>query len=167
MRCKEYEYLIIESTERDLTDSEHLRLKQHCSQCENCSHFKEYIEEIFCTLKRSDPPALPADLDIQTKDLCQDEISGKKEYCRHEQRPLRPQVPVYIWAVFALLTILTSFMLFSGLKTVNSDQSLSLETVLMLTIILQNAVMLFLAPVIILTKRAKQGISNLNKLECS
>jgi len=167
MRCKEYEYLIIESTERDLTDSEQMRLKHHCCQCENCSRFKENSEEIRYYLKRYDPPALPADLDKHTKHLCQDEKRRKKEISRYGQSPLRPQVPGYIWAVFALLTILTSFTLFSGLKTLNTDQPLSLGTVLMLTIILQNAVMLFLAPVIIRTKRAKQGSSNLNKLACS
>ena len=78
MRCKEYEYLIIESTERDLTDTEQLRLKQHCSRCESCSHFKENIEEIHFSLKRSDPPALPADLDKHTKDLCLDEMNRKR-----------------------------------------------------------------------------------------
>lgn len=167
MRCKEYEYLIIESTERDLTDTEQLRLKQHCSRCESCSHFKENIEEIHFSLKRSDPPALPADLDKHTKDLCLDEMNRKKERSRYEQRPLRPQVPGYIWAVFALLTILTSFLLFSGLKTINADQPLSLGTIFMLTVILQNTVMLFLSPLIIRKNRTKQRISNLNKLEYS
>ena len=165
MRCKEYEYLIIESSERDLTDSEQQRINKHCSHCENCSRFKKNIEEIRISLKRSIPPAVPAGLDEKTELLCRNEINRKTLPFKQGTKAFCAPVPGYIWAAFILLTILTSFLLFSGLKTINSDQQLSLWTIFMFTVVLQNAVMLFLLPVIILRYKTKQGISNLNKLE--
>lgn len=167
MQCKEYEYLIIESSERDLTAEEQLKLKKHCSLCENCSRLKENIEEIRFSLKQSDPPELPSSLDKKTQQLCNDEINRKKLLLQHKQRSFWAPVPGYIWAAFILLTIMTSFLLFPELKNLNSDKPLSLWTIFMLTIILQNAVMLFLSPVIIRRHKAKQGFSNLNKLEYS
>jgi len=165
MRCKEYEYLIIESSERDLTDGEQQRINKHCSHCENCSRFKKNIEEIRISLKRSILPAVPTYLDEKTEILCRNEINRKKLTYKQEKKAFWAPVPGYIWAAFILLTILTSLLLFSGLKTINSDHQLSQWTIFMLTIVLQNAVMLFLLPVIILRYKAKQGISNLNKLE--
>jgi len=167
MKCEEYEYLIIESSERDLTDEEQQKLKKHFSQCENCSQFKKNIEEICLSLKRSVPPPLPVNLDKKTKHLCADEINRKKRLFRREQKPFRVPVPRFIWVVFIILIILTSLLLFPELKNVNSDQPLSLWTILMLTVILQNAVMLFLSPVIIRRYKTKQGFSNFNNLRCS
>lgn len=167
MQCKQYEYLIIESSERNLTDEEQLRLKQHCSQCKNCSLFKKNLEEIRFSLKQSGPPPLSANLDNQTQHLCQEEINRRKLLFQNEKRTFWAPVPGYIWAAVVLLIILTSFLLFPELKNLSSDQPLSLRTIFMITIILQNAVMLFLSPVIIRRHKTKQGFSNLNKLEYS
>lgn len=167
MQCKEYKYLIIESSERVLSDEEQQKLKKHCSQCENCSRFKENIEEIRFSLKQSVFPALPFSLDKKTKQFCRDEINRKKYTLQREKKPLRTPIPGYIWAAFILLTIMTSFLLFPELKILNSDQPLSLWTIVMVTVILQNAVMLFLSPVIIRRYKTKQRFSNLNNLRYS
>ncbi|HDT11928.1 MAG TPA: hypothetical protein ENN58_04240 [bacterium] len=167
MQCKKFEYLIIESSERDLTDGEQLRLQEHCSQCNDCAHFKESLEEIRFSLKHTAPPSLSSDLDKKTKHLFMLEIDRKKFSPGKEEIPFRPPVPIYIWAAVALLTLLTSLLLFPELMTLNSDQPISLRTIALLTVILQNTVMLFFTPLIIRRYKSMQRFSDLYNLELS
>jgi hypothetical protein len=61
----------------------------------------------------------------------------------------RSSIPRFIWAAFAALLILTGILMLPLAKEIGMDQPLSLPTVGVLILVLQNLLMLFFTPVLI------------------
>ena len=64
-------------------------------------------------------------------------------------RLVRPSIPKIIWVAFAALLILTGTLMLPLAREIGLDQPLSLPTVGVLILILQNLLMLFFTPVLI------------------
>ncbi len=68
----------------------------------------------------------------------------------------RSSIPKIIWAAFAALLVLTGILMLPLAREIGMDQPLSLPTVGVLILMLQNLLMLFFTPVLIQKFRFRQ-----------
>lgn len=150
MRCKDIERLIIDSSERDLNQGELSAMKQHFTQCAECVCFQKDFKNMRISLKKMSTLIPPDELERRTRVLCQDELNSRLASEKQLVSQTRPSpVPWLIWAALVSLIVLTAFLLVSLFKNIGLNQPLSFESAFVLAVMLQNAVMLFFAPVII------------------
>jgi anti-sigma factor RsiW len=158
MRCQDIERLIMENSERDLVQEERLAIEQHLAQCPACASYRDLWEGMHGSLQKVALPELPAELEQRVRLACYEEINSRLQ---RQTRPRRStssaSVPWPIWAALAVLTVLTAAFLVPGIEKFLEEQSFSLETVLVLGLILQNALMLFFAPVVMRRHRFSQS----------
>jgi hypothetical protein len=102
-------------------------------------------------------PILPPDLAQKTLHRCQTEISQQPATATKIAKliPSAP-IPKYVWAALLPLILLTVFVLAPTLKEIRLDQTLTFASAAALTIIIQNAVMLLFAPILIRRRRWKK-----------
>jgi anti-sigma factor RsiW len=153
MRCQDFERLILEVGERKLSPEERLTLEQHLAKCPACAGFKDSWEDLHLFLEKAPAPALPPELEQRVRLACHEELGTRPlRRARPRRATTAVRVPWPIWVALAVLTVLTAAFLVPGVEGFLHDQKFTLEAVLVLGIILQNALMLFFAP-IILNKR--------------
>ena len=86
----------------------------------------------------------------KTKDACYAEMEAMRVPGVSAIQRVRPRsVPKLIWAAVFALVVLTGILIISLLPGFEIEESLSLETILIFTLIVQNAAMLFFVPVLI------------------
>jgi len=142
--------LIIDSSERDLSQGELGAIEQHFTQCAECVCFQKDFKNIRIFLKKMSTLTPPDELERRTKVLCQDELNSRLASEKQLVSQTRSSpVPWVIWVALVSLIVLTAFLMVSLFKDIGLNQPLSFESVFVLCLILQNAVMLFFAPVII------------------
>lgn len=149
MRCKDIKRLIIDASERDLEQAEKHVLEKHLAECEVCARFQNQYQNIRLSLSTSPKPALPHLLDSLTLGACQDWIYTAATTGKVIPSSSKSALPKLVWSALFLLTVLTVIILIPLLKEFQLDQNISVSTAVALTLILQNAVMLFFAPLII------------------
>lgn len=163
MRCKDIERLIIDSSDEDLSSEELDGIEQHVAHCAHCVRFQDDLEKIRMCVKTILQPTPPPDLVHKTGVICHAEISSKPGEAAGitSQAPSRP-MPKYVWPVLLLLILLTAFVMAPALKNIRFDQPLTFESVAVLILVIQNAVMLFFAPILIRKYRwKKQNFGNI------
>ena len=94
---------------------------------------------------------LPLELDHRTRALCHDRIRTKSS-----------PIPRFIWAALFFLTLLTTVIALPILQELRSDEALSYQVIFMISLCIQNVVMLFFAPVLIRKYREKKDLWNSN-----
>ena len=150
MRCKDIERLIIDSSERDLSREEQLAIKQHTAHCAVCASFQDELEKIRISLKKMAAPVLPDALEHETRLMCYTELDSKRTLeIRRALKFRRASIPKLIWAALITLIVLTVILLVPSISEISLDQSMSLQDLLVLILILQNAVMLIFTPIVI------------------
>lgn len=156
MRCKDIERLIIDSSDKDLSQEELSTIEKHIARCALCARFQDDLEKIRTGVKTMSQPVLPPDLAQKTRRRCQAEISRRPAAASKIAKliPSDP-IPKYVWAVLLPLILLTVFVLAPTLKEIRLDQTLTFASAAALTIIIQNAVMLLFAPILIRRRRWK------------
>jgi hypothetical protein len=157
MRCKDIERLIIDASDEDLSAEELSAIEKHFARCALCARFQDDLEKIRMGVKTIPQPVLPPDLAQKTRLRCQAEISQQPAAGARISKliPSEP-IPKYVWAVLLPLILLTVFLLAPTLKEIRLDQTLTFTSVVALTIIIQNAVMLLFAPILIRGRRWKK-----------
>ncbi|NOR53920.1 MAG: hypothetical protein GQ536_07525 [Candidatus Aminicenantes bacterium] len=150
MKCKDIERLVIESSKDELSAEDLSRIKQHILHCSKCAQLEDDLKKIRVFLKKTAPPPPPVKLVRQTQLMCHTEINafkaGVKKFPGLSSSRL---IPKYMWAALIMLITLT-VILFSPLLTeFNLEQPLSFQAVVVLFLMIQNAGMLFFAPVLI------------------
>jgi anti-sigma factor RsiW len=150
MKCKDIEHLVIESSKDELSAEDLSRIKQHILHCSKCAQLEDDLKKIRIFLKKTAPPSPPVELVRQTQLMCHTEINafkaGVKKFPGLSSSRL---IPKYMWAALIMLITLT-VILFSPLLTeFNLEQPLSFQAVVVLFLMIQNAGMLFFAPVLI------------------
>jgi hypothetical protein len=157
MRCKDIERLIIDSSDEDLSTEELSTIEKHIAHCALCARFQDEFEKIRMGIKSIPQPVLSPDLAQKTRLRCQAEISQQPAAATKIAKlsPSDP-IPKYVWAVLLPLILLTVFVLAPTLKGIRLDQTLTFTSVVALTIIIQNAVMLLFAPILIRRRRWKK-----------
>jgi predicted anti-sigma-YlaC factor YlaD len=150
--CRDVERLILESEGRKLGPDEEAFVEGHLGSCGRCRGFaadRETIRESAAALRW---PDLPAGLDRRTRQLVQDGVA--------ERRPAT--VPAWLLAALAIVTIVTGIGLAVSLADVTPETrlaDLSPAGLAAVFIIIQNALTLLLAPVVLRTFRARQAAS--------
>ncbi len=159
MRCKDIERLIIDSSDEDLSLEELSAIEKHVARCALCARLRDDLEKIRMGVKTMPQPVLPPDLAQKTRLRCQAEISRRPAAAARIAKliPSDP-IPKYVWAVLLPLILLTVFVLAPTLKEIRLDQTLTFASVVAFTIIIQNAVMLLFAPILIRRRRWKNQV---------
>lgn len=162
MRCKDIERLIIASWDEDLSSEELKTIDQHVGLCPHCARFQEELGKLRTGIKAMPVPELSPDLAENTRLRCYDEMKNQREAAREKRssQTLSRPIPVYVWATLFVLTLLTMVIIFPVIREIKFDQTLSFKAAAVLTIIIQNAVMLFFAPILIRKYRSKKEYSN-------
>jgi len=150
MKCKDIERLVIESSEDERSAEDLSRIKQHILHCSKCAQLEDDLKKIRVFLKKTVMPTPPPELVRQTQLMCHTEIkalkAGVKKFSGLSSSRL---IPKYIWAALGSLITLTVILLSPLLTEFNLEQPLSFQTAVVLFLMIQNAGMLFFAPVLI------------------
>jgi hypothetical protein len=160
MRCKDIEQLIIDSSDAQISKDEWNLVEQHLTHCDHCASFQKNLDEIRAHLETCPPQVLPDKLKEQTRALCLEEIRSS-----HSRRPeitpelTTPAIPKFIWAALTLIIILTGVVMIYLIGDFKWTEIFSFSNATVFTLILQNAAMLILAP--ILLRKCRQKNRNL------
>lgn len=158
---------MIDGSDRILSRQELKAIEQHVIRCSSCARFQEDLQSIWVGLQTLSYPDPSEELVKKTKSLCYAEmevmrVSGSRSIQRTQPR----SVPKIIWAAVFALVVLTGILIISLLPLgFEIQESLSLKTVLIFTLIVQNAAMLFFAPVLIQKFRSPKNGFVLNGYE--
>ena len=157
MRCKDIERLIIDSSDEDLSAEELRTIEKHVARCALCARFQDDLEKIRMGVKTIPQPALPPDLAQKTRLRCHTELSQQPAATARIGKliPSDP-IPKYVWAALLPLIFFTVILIVPIFKEIRLDQTLTFASVVALTIIIQNAVMLLFAPILIRRRRWKK-----------
>jgi anti-sigma factor RsiW len=161
MQCKDIERLIIISSEEKLSPEESKSVEQHLEHCAHCARFRDDLEKIRLGIITMPKPMLPPDLAQKTRERCLDEMrlqpaSAKRIFSRIRSYP----IPIYVWAALVPLIIFTVLLVAPVIKEIRLGESLAFESAAALTLLIQNAVMLFFAPILIRRYRSQRKNSN-------
>jgi hypothetical protein len=140
---------MLESGERELLREDRLALEEHLETCPDCAAFRSFWGGLRSCFGEATGPALSAKLSDSVRLRCRAELDFLSR-SRSGQNFGRSAaaVPWPIWGALLLLTGLTLCFLIPGLEDFRQSQKLTLGTVLVLLVILQNALMLFFAPLL-------------------
>jgi hypothetical protein len=112
--------------------------------------FQEDLHKIRNGLRAFSSPNPSAELVKKTRAACYAEMEAMRTSGVSAIQRVPPRsVPRFIWAAVFALVVLTGILIISFLPGFGIEESLSLRTVLIFSLIVQNAVMLFFAPVLI------------------
>ena len=150
MQCKEYENQLIEASERTLSQDELAEMAEHTDFCHACVRFRDDLSKIRSSLKKMPSPSIPQTLEESTKTLCLERLK------KRERQKNLPHIPSLIWTALILLTALTAVVLFLVIKDFKMELPLSRKSVAVLILLMQNAVMLFFAPIILRKFRSQE-----------
>jgi hypothetical protein len=157
MSCKDIEQLIIDSSDKDLSLEELDIIEQHVAFCTNSARFREDLDKIRASIKTI-PQTVPSpDLVENTRVRCQAELRSKAAAdIGISPKTHAEPMPKYVLPVLFSLILLTAFIIAPMLKSIKLDQPLTFSTVAVLTLLIQNAAMLFFSPIIIRKYRWKK-----------
>jgi len=150
---------MIDSSDRILSRQELKAIEQHVTRCSSCARFQEALQRIRTGLQILPCPDPSEELVKKTKSLCYAEMKAMRvsDSCSIQRAQPR-SVPKIIWAAVFALVVLTGILIISLLPLgFEIQESLSLKTVLIFTLIVQNAAMLFFAPVLIQKFRSSKN----------
>lgn len=161
MQCKDIERLIIVSSAEELSPEESKAVKQHLEHCAHCAQLRDDLEKIRLGITTMPKHLLPPDLAQKTRQRCLDEMRlrsapAKRVFSRIRSYP----IPKYVWAALIPLVILTVLLIAPVIKEIRLDESLTFESAAALTLLIQNAAMLFFAPILIRRYRSKRENTN-------
>jgi hypothetical protein len=158
MQCKHIEHLVMDSYERELNEKELSCMQQHIERCSRCARFQDSLEKIRTGLGALPLPVPSPELLEKTRKSLVGEIPAKigspnKEFARVSIDP----IPKIIWAALLALILLTVLVIISVLDDLKWNQTLPFSAAAVLTLVLQNAVMLVIAPVLLRRHRWKKS----------
>jgi anti-sigma factor RsiW len=152
MRCQDVERLIPAS--RELSSEERAAVEAHLASCARCSSLHEFWPELQAGVRLAGAPQLPSDLAERVRRAGHAEILSRlAERPGPSRAEERATVPGFIWAAFAAITVLTLAFLLPGLEEFQQSERLTLGTGLGLLLLLQNALTLLFAPVVMRPRR--------------
>jgi anti-sigma factor RsiW len=151
MNCKAIERLILDGEERPLADGERQRVEEHLRDCPGCRAFEAGRRVIREGLEEFRREGLPRSLELRTRNLCRDALGAGAS-----ADGARTKVPVAVTVVSLLFTVLAVIWLTVALVDVTPGQPLPSSAWAAIVFIAQNALMLFLSPVILRPARTSE-----------
>jgi hypothetical protein len=146
---------MLEKSERARTPEEQRTLEAHLESCPDCVAFRDFREGLRVAREKAPVPELDAGLAEKVRLRCHAELDTKA--VRRSAG-----VPRSIWAAFCILTVITVGFFIPQIQEFFTTKEFTPAIGLLLIIILQNAVMLFFAPVIM----RRQSIDRHDWREC-
>jgi len=146
LRCRDVERLLLEGEDRGDLAGEKRFIEEHLRGCARCRGFasdRAFLRAGFAGIQWPTPPE---ELVLRTRRMLRDAGSAKKTV-----------LPAWIVVALAAVTIITSIWLAITLPDINPDTTLadlSFIARAAIFIIVQNALMLFCAPIVLRTARA-------------
>lgn len=158
MRCKNVQQLIIDATERPLSDTERTGMEEHIHQCQKCARFQSAFGALRRGISELPCPAPPTDLDRDTQDLCRGARLASLHFTNDPAltKWQALAIPKFIWAALSILIVLTALLMAGGLQDI-LNQNCTFLSATFLALLLQNAAMLILAPILIRALRHKRS----------
>jgi anti-sigma factor RsiW len=152
MRCQDVERLILE--ENSLSAEDRAKVDAHLGDCLRCSDWREFWKAVHEQAAEPRTPGLPPGLAERVRQAARDELVLRSERQAAGARPQPgPRVPGFIWAATAAVTFLTLGFLVPAAQVFIEDRKLTLGTAFALTLVLQNTLTLFFAPVVLRHER--------------
>jgi len=148
MKCKGYRALMIDQRPELLSKPQSRLLADHIKNCRDCREFQQEFKQLQWGLKAIPEPVLPDDCERLSREVCHREI---------QKAPGRVPRSVYL-ALMALIAI-TLVLIFPVVGELSFEASLSSRETLTFILVLQNAVMLLLSPLLIRRYGRYAGIS--------
>jgi len=149
---------MLESGERELLREEKLALEEHLESCPGCTAFQSFRGSLRRQLREATGPVLSDELSDSVRLRCRAELDSlARTRAGQDFRKNPAAVPWPIWAALLVLTGLTVVFLIPGLEQFRRSEELTLGTALVLLVILQNALMLFFAPLLMRRGRLSQS----------
>ncbi len=149
LSCRDIERLVIEGEDRELAAETRRLVDDHLRGCGRCRGFAADRSAIRETFADARWPAPPEQLVRATRRRLHEESAGERV----------ATVPAWILVVLAVTTVVTGLWLAIALADVGPETALADMPVAGLAaviVIIQNALMLFLAPVVLRTVRSRR-----------
>ncbi len=148
-RCRDVERLVLEGEDREFSAGEKRSVEEHLRGCARCRGFAADRALVRGELAAVRWPAPPEDLVLRTRRMLR------------EAGTATPAVPpAWVLVALAAVTIITSIWLAVTLPDITSDKILAdlpFTARAAVFIVVQNALMLFCAPIVLRTARARRG----------
>lgn len=160
MRCKHVRVLLVDRQPEQLSELESRLLNGHLENCGDCREFQRDIRLLQQGIQVIPNPLLTDDNDRITRQMCYREIEtlvAGKEMKRQAQNRARIPRPVYL--ALMVLIALTLVLIFPVVGEWSFKSQLSLREILTLILVLQNALMLLLSPLLIRRYGRLSGLS--------
>ncbi|MGB7295782.1 MAG: zf-HC2 domain-containing protein [Candidatus Aminicenantales bacterium] len=137
---------MLETSEREWSLEERRVLEAHLKTCPECAAFRDFWESVRAARGKASTSELSAELAEKVRLRCHAELGRKS--------PSRPAgVPWPIWTAFGVLTVITIGFFIPQIQEFFTTREFTPSVGLLLIVILQNAVMLFFAPVVMRHRR--------------
>ena len=124
------------------------QIQNHLSSCSSCARFWENLSFVQKQMDLLPAAALPPELREETHQLCRSVLEGLEDAAPASGFN-RAGLPKIIWAAVFLLLGLTAGIVTTLFTDLNLSEGLTPKSTLIVTIMIQNAVMLFFAPVLL------------------
>lgn len=154
MRCQDVERLILNVDE--LSAGERAEVDSHLAGCGRCSDWREFWKTIH-ECAASAPPGLPPGLSERVRRAARAELALPLEARAARSGGPGAGVPRLIWAAMGAVAVLSIGFLVPAVQAFIQDQKLTLGASLALGLILQNALTLVFAPVVLKRENRFQG----------
>ncbi len=159
MRCKKYRLWIIAATEGDLPHEARHALEEHLKSCAVCVGFKRDLAALRQHLSTLPEPEISGLVEAETRAICHAALRlGRARSAALSTHWRRLPIPRLVWAAIPVLAILTAAVMAFGLREL-ADESASLLSAAVLTMVLQNAAMLVFSPILLKAWRRKRSPS--------
>jgi predicted anti-sigma-YlaC factor YlaD len=149
LRCRDIEGLLLESEDRALAAEERRDVEEHLHRCGRCRGFaadRALIREELAAVRW---PAPPDELVLRTQRIARG----------IEPETFPAAVPAWVFIALALVTIVTATWLAVSLADITPDMALAdlpIAALAAVFVIVQNALMLFFAPVVLRAFRTRR-----------
>ena len=163
MKCKNVLKWLIDLSDKTLEEDRLSEVEEHVAQCEECVRFEEDLRRIRHLIQQIKTPAPSEDLFRRTQIMCREVLKASDTTeSGFLGRTKAASIPPYIWLALASLIVITVIVILPLLKELASEDPLSLQAILTLSLMIQNAVMLFFAPIILRKFRGKSHRLNMS-----
>jgi len=149
LKCRDIERLMLEGEDRALPPGERGLVEEHLRACVRCRGFTADRALVRAELAGARWPAPPEELVLRTRRMLRDTGAAAA-----------PALPAWVLVALAAVTIITSIWLAAWLPDITPETALAdlpFGGLVAIFIIIQNALMLFCAPVVLRMARTRRG----------
>jgi len=154
MRCKDFKRLVIEYSPEELSRDEQKKIEQHAACCAECAALGDDLRVLRRHVTRLSTPVPSDTLTQKIRSLCLADLQNPVLEKKLEDASPSTRIPHYVWAALSLLIVLTGIFIFPFFKELTLSSSF--RSLMTLTLLVQNGVMLCFTPILLRKFREKR-----------